>query len=85
MSALTALDLAKYALTTPQAHQLQPGDVIGCSGDWCQVTTFPIPDQPVNPMWVEIVVAPLDRPDRPRAWQILHDARMAVLREGNTR
>lgn len=81
MSTLTAaLDLSKYDLATPQAHELQPGDVIGLSGDWCSVTSFPIPDQPVNPMFVEIEVAPIDRPNRPRPWQILHDARMSVLR-----
>jgi hypothetical protein len=76
-----ALDLSKYTLANPHAHEIVPGDLIGVSGDWCAVTTFPVPDQPVNPMWVEIQVAPIDAPDRPRPWQILRDARMAVLRE----
>lgn len=80
MPLTTALDLSKYDLATPQAHELQPGDVIGLSGDWVAVTSFPIPDQPVNPMFVEIEVAPLDAPDRPRTWQIMYDARMSVLR-----
>jgi len=80
MNTLTALDFAKYTLATPQAHELVPGDIIGCSGDWCTVTSFPTDDQPVNPMWVEIEVAPIDQPHRPRPWQIMHDARLAVLR-----
>lgn len=82
MTILTApaLDLSKYTLATPAAHDLRPGDVIGCSGDWCAITTYPVADQPVSPMWVEIQVAPLDQPHRPRPWQILHDARLAVLR-----
>lgn len=80
MNTLTAVDLAKYTMATPQAHELVPGDVIGVSGDWVTVTTFPVPDQPVNPTFVEIEIAPLDRPDRPRTWMIMHGVRMAVLR-----
>lgn len=80
-----SIDLAKYTLATPHAHEIKPGDVIGVSGDWCAVLTYPVGDQPVNPMWVELEVAPLDRPECPRPWQLLHDSRMAVLREGGRR
>lgn len=82
MSTLTApaVDLAALTLATPRAFEIQPGDLIGVSGDWCTVAAWPIPDAPVNPMFVEIEITPLDRPDRPRPWQILYNARMAVLR-----
>lgn len=82
---LTALDLTAYAMIAPHAHELAPGDVISVSGDWCRVTTPPVPDQPINPVFVEVEVAPLDRPDRPRTWTILHDARMPVLRQAGAR
>ncbi len=84
MTALTipAVNLSSLTLATPHAFEIQPGDLIGASGDWCVVTTWPVPDAPVNPVFVEIEVTPLDRPDRPRPWQILYGARMAVLRGG---
>lgn len=82
-STLTGIDLAKYTMATPKAHELVPGDVIGVSGDWCLIVS--LPEQPPNTPWFEVEVAPIDDPLRARLWQIFPDARMAVLREGGVR
>ena len=60
MTALTipAVNLSSLTLATPHAFEIQPGDLIGASGDWCVVTTWPVPDAPVNPVFVEIEVTP---------------------------
>lgn len=79
MSTLTHAALG-LPLTTVQAGDLKPGDLIGgTTGEWLEVINVWV-DPNVRHKVADVDVVPVAAPDRPHTWPIDAAARVAILR-----